>query len=97
MANNTLNANDASFHGVTISASLRGLIIVLGLPEKGFEYKWVRMTLGGSVFTVYPSYELLPADLKEDRKIEWRIGGQGLASTSVARDEIASALERCGK
>ena len=85
-----------SFHGVTFSATLADLQVILGAPNNGGDHhdkvqnEWELELEDGTVFSVYDWKEYRRYTDKET--IEWHIGGMNLKDTFVAQDTLVEAL-----
>lgn len=94
-----------SFHGVTITTTVRKLIDVcerLGIPyednntgddKTNFDFDFE--TEDGTYFTVYDWKNYRPLGL--DERITWNIGGANKEDCLKGKHELADELCNCGK
>ena len=97
MRTTTKSANGTSFHGTTITTSVKKLRKVLGEPNYSanlgndkVNFEWQAETESGDVFTVYDWKEY--RSIEEDERVEFHIGGHTNNATVKALDEILQAL-----
>lgn len=93
----TKSANGTSFHGTTITTSVKKLRKVLGEPNYSanlgndkVNFEWQAETDSGDVFTVYDWKEY--RSIEENERVEFHIGGHTNNATVEALDEILKAL-----
>ena len=97
MRTTTKSANGTSFHGTTITTSVKKLRKVLGEPKYSanlgddkVNFEWQAETESGDVFTVYDWKEY--RKIRENQRVEFHIGGHTNNATVKALDEILQAL-----
>jgi hypothetical protein len=98
MAKKTYQSTDGtSFFGTTIFASVNQLIRSFGEPsfenntgEDKVNFEWEMETDEGEVFTIYDWKEY--TSIREDRMIEWHIGGKSERVTNQAKRELLNQL-----
>lgn len=94
----TKSANGTSFHGTTITTSVKKLRKVLGEPNYSanlgndkVNFEWQAETESGDVFTVYDWKEY--RSIEENERVEFHIGGHTNNATVKALDEIGEILQ----
>jgi hypothetical protein len=93
MISNDFDPSGTSFHGVTITATPKQIMSVMGESKwscSKTNFNWCGMTDDGKIFTVY---DWKMGEVSKNQTVEFHIGGFSKESEETAKKELLALIK----